>query len=79
MENNEQFAGISSPKSGIGKLAQLRYLDLSRSSISSLTLSHGLQCPDLRQLHLSDVRGGLVSEQGLPHLARHGFIVWNFS
>jgi len=61
---------VGGVRSGIGKLVKLRYLNLSASSISSLTLSHGLQCPDLRQLHLSDCRGGLVSEQGLAQVTR---------
>ena len=57
-------------RSGISKLLKLRYLDLSGSSISSLSLSHGLQCVELRQLHLSDCRGGLVSEQGLVQVTK---------
>ena len=50
-----------------GKLAhlrRLRHLDLSGTSVSSLTLSHGLDCADLRTLAVSDCRGGLVSDQG---------------
>ena len=57
-------------RSGISKLLKLRYLNLSGSSISSLSLSHGLQCVELRQLHLSDCRGGLVSEQGLVQVTK---------
>ena len=68
MQHNEE--GVRLCRSGISKLMKLRYLNLSGSSISSLTLSHGLQCVDLRQLHLSDCRGGLVSEQGLVQLTK---------
>ena len=56
-----------------GKLAhlrRLRHLDLSGTSVSSLTLSHGLDCADLRTLAVSDCRGGLVSDQGLVEAAR---------
>ena len=68
MQHNEQCPRLAS--SGISKLVRLRYLNLSGSSISSLTLSHGLQCVDLRQLHLSERRGGLVSEQGLVQMTK---------
>ena len=68
MQHNEQCPRLAS--SGISKLVRLRYLNLSGTSISSLTLSHGLQCVDLRSLHLSDCRGGLVSEEGLTQVTR---------
>ena len=68
--HQERSVSPTRPTTGIGKLRRLRYLDLSKSSISSLTLSHGLQCVDLRSLHLSDCRGGLVSEEGLTQVTR---------
>ena len=68
MQSNDQ---VSRPaRTGLSKLLKLRYLDLSGSSISSLSLSHGLQCDDLRQLHLSECRGGLVSEDGLVQVTK---------
>ena len=68
--NEERSSSPGKPPGGINKLNRLRHLDLSGTSISSLSLSHGLQCPDLRTLHLSDCRGGLVSEEGLTQAAR---------
>ena len=55
----------------LSNLKRLTHLDLSGTSVSSLTLSHGLDCPDLRHLAASDCHGGLVSEQaGLNSLPK---------
>ena len=70
MQSNDESARAGSSGGGLRQLLKLRYLNLSGSSISSLSLSHGLQCGDLRQLHLSDCRGGLVSEQGLVQVTK---------
>ena len=51
-------------------LKRLTHLDLSGTSISSLTLSHGLDSPDLRYLAASDCRGGLISDQGIVEACR---------
>lgn len=51
-------------------LKKLTHLDLSGTSISSLTLSHGLDSPNLRYLGVSDCRGGLISDQGLQELTK---------
>lgn len=56
--------------SRLTNLKRLTYLDLSGTSISSLTLSHGLDCPDLRYLAASDCRGGLISDQGIVEACR---------
>jgi len=56
----------------IGKLSnlkKLRHLDLSGTSVTSLTLSHGIKSPDLRFFSVSDVRGALFSDEGLKVLS----------
>ena len=56
--------------SRLTNLKRLTYLDLSGTSISSLTLSHGLDCPDLRYLAASDCHGGLISDHGIVEACR---------
>ena len=59
----------------LSNLKKLKHLDLSGTSITSLTLSHGLDSPNLRYLGVSDCRGGLISDQGLQELSKtHGSI-----
>lgn len=54
----------------LSNLKKLKHLDLSGTSITSLTLSHGLDSPNLRYLGVSDCRGGLISDQGLQELSK---------
>ena len=56
-------------KAGLSNLKHLKYIDLGGTSITSLTLSHGLCSPDLRILGLSNCRGKLVSDIGLHEIA----------
>ena len=62
----------------LSNLKRLTHLDLSGTSVSSLTLSHGLNCPDLCHLAASDCHGGLVSEQAglnsLPKIRNRSFL-----
>ena len=61
---------VEDKRSRLTNLKRLTHLDLSGTSISSLTLSHGLDSPDLRYLAASDCRGGLISDQGIVEACR---------
>ena len=56
-------------KSGLANLKKLTYLDLSGTSVTSLTLSLGLASPDLRYLGLANCKGKLISDIGLHEAA----------
>jgi len=59
-------------KSGLANLTKLRYLDLGGTGVTSLTLSLGLNSPDLRHLGLAGCRGKLITDIGLHEAAlRH--------
>ena len=61
---------VSSSSGSLSHLRLLKHLDLSGTSITSLTLSLGLQSPDLRYVRVSECVGGLVTDHGLVEMCR---------
>ena len=61
---------ISQATGNLSNLSELRHIDLSGTSVTSLTLCRGLASPDLRHLAVSQCRGGLVTDLGLQEMCR---------